>query len=190
MYKVADEVKAIRNEIIKSILDDLKTKSYIRKETFCPEVGYEAYSFYNSWIFETKYGVVVFGKCFQLLSGVYFHNLSIIGLNMPTPIFNIFPSYNLKKFIKSITSTLDHELTHFFDHKRGMKFIIPIGLKNYYKNYYNSIHELNAYICSNVLEINNIQDFQKEYKNSECFRFLTDKNKKRVLKKAYQYYYE
>ena len=185
MYKIAEQVKIVRNEIIESILNDLKNKSYIYTGIFYPEKGYEYFSFYGSYLFKTKHCNIIFGKNLGNSNGMYIHTLEFptIAINVNT--ICRFPLSEIKKYIKNNTKTLDHELTHHLDSIRGTKF----HPKSEIKKYYNSIEEMNAYFCSEVLSFTNIFDFKKRFDYVDCFQYLTDKNKKRILKRAYQYYY-
>ena len=211
MYNIPDQVNSIRESILAQIAEQLKNKSYIRIKEFRPySINYPLYDYviYNSWIFVTNEVVIVVGKGYQLSGGAFYKHKTIFG-DKPMIWVNtimkdcIFPfyldglfdtqyffrKYKILKFLKDYKSTLDHEITHYLDHSKGMSMCKVYEYQVDKAKYFNSTHEVNAFMCSEFLRQNCFEAFIKQFGTKEQFVYLSWANRRKVLKRAYQYYY-
>jgi hypothetical protein len=102
--------------------------------------------------------------------------------------------------IETKKSIIIHELIHYFD---GQKFDIGDKVKKihskddtqdeYFNKYVNSFWEVNAYTLESIFKhgnVDNIEEFLNlvKTKDVDWFGNLNEKNKRKVLKRIYDYY--
>ena len=194
---IAEEVKLIRDSLLLEIKGQLKNNSYFRAKIFKPYSDSNSYTMYDSWIFVTDKIVLIIAEFYIPAAGAYIISDNVFGekplicLNTYLKNSIFFPLFKIGilKFLKKNQQLLDHEITHYLDNSKGMSMNNPV---DYFTNkvvYYNCIGEVNAYMCSEFLNQNCFEAFIKQFEIMEQFYLLNYKNKQRVLKRAYQYYY-
>ena len=121
----------------------------------------------------------------------------------PSPIIIIYDCYFIGEDVLFLhkVKTIQHEIVHFIDDRK--KRIKPIKVSKYETNplgYHNDTHEINAEFIAIINQIiirgdtfNTFAEFLKlfiEYDEMTIkqFAYLTDKNRKSLINRLYQYY--